>query len=153
MQLIQRRAWSGLLLVALLLVVFGVVDVVSGTAADRAIPLAVTGMTLDELEAAGPDAYRIYDFYTRVNGWSLVLAGTMAAAVVVFSFRRGQRWAWWAAWALPIWAVGAAAFYLVVGIAPGQAPPPPMISGPIVAVLCVFLLAVTAPSFFGTPAD
>ena len=153
MDWIRRHAWWGFLLVALTLVVFGVTDVMSGAAADRAIPRAVTGMTLAELEAAGPEAYRLFDFFTRVNGWSLVLAGAMTAAVVVFGFRRGRRWAWWATWALPIWAVGAAVFYAVIGIEPGQAPPPPMISGPIVAVLCVFLLAVTAPSFFSTPAD
>ena len=150
MQLIQRHAWWGLLLVALTLLVFGVVDVVSGAAADPGIALGLTGMTPAELASAEPEAYRLFDFYARVNGWSLVLAGAMTTAVVAFGFRRGRRWAWWATWALPIWAIGAAAFYLVIGIEPGQAPPPPMISGPIIAVLCAVLLAVTAPSFFGS---
>ena len=153
MQWIRRHAWWAFLLVALTLVAFGVTDVLRGAEADRAISLALTGMLPDELAAAEPEAYRLFDFWARVNGWSLVLAGAMAAAVVLFGFRRRHCWAWWATWALPIWAVGAAAFYLVIGIEPGQAPPPPMISGPIVAVLCAILLAVTAPSFFGKPAD
>jgi len=38
-------------------------------------------------------------------------------------------------------------FYLVAGTDPGQPPPPPMISGPIVAVLCAAILIVTAPLF------
>ena len=153
MHLIQRHAWWGLMLIALTLVIFGIIDVARGAEADRAIARALSGMTPAELETAGPEAYRLFDFFTRVNGWSLVLAGTMSAAVVAFGFRRGHRWAWWATWALPIWSAGVAAFSLVAGIEPGQTPPPPMISGPIAAVLCAVLLAVTAPSFFGTPSD
>ena len=148
MDQVRRHAWWGLLFVAVTLIGFGIVDVVSGAAADPAIAQALSGMTLAELESSGPEAYRLYDFMARVNGWSLLLGGTMAAAVIVFAFRRGARWAWWAAWALPVWAVGAAVFYVVAGLEPGQAPPPPMISGPIVAVLCTVLLAVTAPTFF-----
>ena len=147
MDRIRRHAWWGLLVVAVTMVIFGITDVVSGADADRAIAHGLSGMTLAELEASGPEAYRLYDFMARVNGWSLMLAGTMAAAVIIFAFRRGARWAWWVAWALPAWAVGAGAFYIVAGLEPGQAPPPPMISGPIVATLCVGLLVVTAPSF------
>ena len=153
MQQIRRHGWWGLLVVALTLVVFGITDVLAGAAADPAIGRSLSGLTLAELESSAPAAYRLFDFMSRVNGWSLVLAGAMAAAVVVFGFRRGHRWAWWASWMLPIWAAGAAAVYLVVGLAPGQPPPPPMISGPIVAVLCAMILAVTAPGFLGSRAD
>jgi len=50
---------------------------------------------------------------------------------------------------LPAWAASAFVLNLVYGVAPGQAPPPPMISGPIFAVLAAALLLVSAPSFFG----
>ena len=153
MQRIRRHAWWGLLVVALTLVVFGIVDVLAGASADPAIARSLSGLTLAELESSAPEAYRLFDFMSRVNGWSLVLAGTLAAAVVIFGFRRGHRWAWWASWMLPIWALGAAAFYLVAGLAPGQPPPPPMISGPIAAVLSAMILAVIAPVFFGSAAD
>lgn len=52
-------------------------------------------------------------------------------------------------WALPVWAASALALILVIGVAPGQAPPTPMISGPIVAVLSSALLLVSAPRFLG----
>jgi hypothetical protein len=38
---------------------------------------------------------------------------------------------------------------LAVGVAPGQAPPNPMLSGPIIAVLSAAILLVSAPRFFG----
>ena len=41
--------------------------------------------------------------------------------------------------------------HLAFGIAPGQAPPTPMISGPIVALLAAALLLVSAPRFVGRP--
>jgi hypothetical protein len=144
---LRRHAWWGLLVVSVMLVVFGITDIVSGAAADVGIPQGLTGRTIAELEAESADAYRMFDFATRVNGWSLVLLGAFVSAIVLVPFRRGERWAWWAAWALPIWAAVGPVFYLVAGLAPGQPPPPPMISGPIVAILCAAILAVSAPRF------
>lgn len=34
------------------------------------------------------------------------------------------------------------------GVAPGQTPPPPMISGPIIAGIAAAILIVSAPRFF-----
>ena len=47
--------------------------------------------------------------------------------------------------------VAASVFVLImaVGVAPGQAPPNPMISGPIIAVLSAAILLISAPRFFG----
>lgn len=148
MRWLERHAWWGLLLITATLVIIGVTDVIRGAASDRAIPQALTGMTLDELEASGPEAYRMFDFMTRVNGWSLVLAGALATAILVFSFRKGSRWAWGVMWLLPVWAMGVPLFYLVAGIEEGQPLPPPMISGPIVALLAVGILIVTTGRFF-----
>ena len=153
MRWLQDHAWWGLLATAVLLAVFGVTDVLSGAAADRAIPLGLTGMTLDELEAEGPTVFGLYDLYTRVNGIALVLIGLLMSAILVFAFRRNERWAWWTMWLLPIWAGSILVFYLVVGVEPDQPPPPPMISGPIFAVLCAAILLVSAPRFFGTRED
>jgi hypothetical protein len=150
MRWLERHAWWGLLLMGVVMVIFGVTDVVVGPAADRGIPLALTGMTLDELKADGPAAYRMFDFFTRVNGYSLALAGMLFIVVLVLAFRPGRRWAWWAMWLLPIWSVGVALFYAVAGLEPGQPPPPPMVSGPIVAVLAAGILAVTARRFLGS---
>lgn len=148
MRWLERHAWWGLLLIAVTLVIFGIVDMLSGAAADPAIARSLTGMSLADLEAAGPEAYRLFDFMTRVNGWSLVLAGALAAAVLVFSFRKGSRWAWGAMWLLPAWALGVPVFYLVAGLQEGEPLPPPLISGPIVALLAIGVLVVTTGRFF-----
>lgn len=122
---------------------FGVTDVIVGPAADHGIPLGLTGLTLEQLQAESPAAYRLFDF-----GASLVVVGLFGTAILLYAFRRDQRWAWWAMWTLPIWALGGAMFYLVAGIEPDQPPPPPLVTGPILALLSAAILLVSAPRFF-----
>lgn len=148
MRWLERHAWWGLLFMTVTLVIFGVGDVLVGPAADRGIPLGLTGMTLEELQAEGPASYRLFDFFTRVNGNSLLLAGLFGTAMLLFAFRRDQPWAWWTMWLLPVWAVGGTAFYLVAGVHADQPPPPPLVSGPIFAFVAVAILLVSAPRFF-----
>ena len=148
MSWLERHAWWGLLFMSVTLVVFGVGDVIVGAPADPGIALGLSGMTLAQLEAESAAAYRLFDLFTRFNGWSLVGFGLVMTAVLVFGFRRGERWAWWTAWVLPAWAVGVALFYVVAGTDANQPPPPPMVSGPIFAVFAAAILGVTAPRFF-----
>jgi hypothetical protein len=142
---LRRHAWWGLLAVSVTIILFGVTDIASGAAADRLIPQGLTGRTIEDLESESPDAFGLFDFAVRSNGWTLVLVGVLLAVIVLVPFRRGERWAWLAAWALPIWAAVVPVFYLVAGVEPGQPPPPPMVSGPIVAIFCVAILLVSRP--------
>lgn len=152
MRWLSRHGWWGLLAIMLLFVAFGVTDVIVGPAADVGIALGLTGMTLAELEADGPAAYRLFDFFTRANGMSLLILGLFGSAILVFAFRRDEAWAWWTMWLLPALGVGVLAFYLVAGVDPAQPPPPPMVSGPVIAALAAALLLVSAPRFFGPSA-
>ena len=143
---VRRHAWWVLFAIAILLAVFGITDIASGAAADVGIPQGLTGKTITELEAESRDAYRMFDFMVRVNGWCLVLVGAVIPVTVVIPLRRGERWAWWAAWALPLWATVVPIFYIVAGVHPDQPPPPPMVSGPVVAVLCAVALLLARPA-------
>lgn len=145
---LQRHAWWGLLVFGVMAVVFGITDIASGPAADVGIPQGLTGRTIEELERESPDAYRMFDFVTRSHGWTFIILGAVLSAMVLIPFRRGERWAWWTAWLLPIWAAGVPIFYVVAGVEADQPPPPPMVSGPIAAALCAAILLISAPRFF-----
>lgn len=145
---LEQHGWWGLAFMTVVIVLFGVSDLMAGAAADVAIPMSLTGLTLDELEAESAAGYRLVDLYTRGNGLTLVLAGLLATAVLVFAYRRHRRWAWWTMWLLPAWAASVPVFYLIAGLAPGQPPPPPMISGPIFALGAVVILLSGARPFF-----
>ena len=148
MNWLERNAWWGLLALTLVLVVFGLTDMVVGPAADVGIPIGLTGLSLSELEAESAAGYRLFDFFTRTNGFSLLLLGLLGSAILLFAFRRDQRWAWWTMWLLPAWSLGVATFYILAGVEPKQPPPPPMVSGPIVAALSAAILLVSRPRFF-----
>lgn len=148
MEGLQRNAWWGLLAIAVLLAGFGVGDVINGVANDPAVPLGVVGMTPAELEAEGPNAYRMYDITLRGGGTSLVMVGALMTAILLFGFRRGQGWAWWTMWLLPAWAISISVGGLLIGVAPGQPPAPPVVSGFVLGILSGAILLVSAPPFF-----
>jgi len=148
MDWLRRHAWWGLLLLSLTLVYFGVTDLIVGAPADPGIATGLSGMTLEELQSESAAVYRLFDFYTRLNGWSMVGFGLVATCVLLLAYRRNQRWAWWTMWTLPAWAAGVFVFFLVAGTDPTQPPPPPMISGPIFAIVAAAVQLVSAPRFF-----
>ena len=144
---IRQRAWWALGAIAVTLGLFGVTDVAMGAKADPGISLAVVGMDPAALEAAQPDAYRMFDFLTRSQGLVLGIFGLLALAVVAIPYRAGQPWAWRVLWLLPAWAIGVPVLYLISGTAAEQPPAPPMISGPVVAVVAAGALLVDRGRF------
>ncbi len=115
---IRQRAWWALAAIAVTLVVFGVTDVATGAKADPGISLAVVGKDPAALEAAQPDAYRMFDFLTRSQGFVLGMFGLLVLAVATIPYRAGQPWAWRVLWLLPAWAIVVPFLYLDASVRP-----------------------------------
>lgn len=137
---LRARAWWVLVAFSALIAIFGITDVLIGATADVGIPIGLTGKTPAELEAESASAYRMFDFTSRSQGLILLAFGIALTAILVIPYRNGQRWSWYVAWVLPAWALGAAGLYIVVGLAPSQALPPPVVSGPIIGVVAIAVL-------------
>ena len=135
MRAVQQRAWWALAVIAVMLVVFGTSDVVMGAEADPGISLAVSGMSPATLATEQPDAYRMFDFVTRSQGILLTVFGLLLLIVIAIPYRAARPWAWRALWLLPAWAITVPCLFAAFGTVPAQPPAPPMISGPIVAVV------------------
>jgi hypothetical protein len=146
---LQRHAWQLLLALTVLVAVIGINPVIQGIREDETVTLGFTGLTAAQLEAANPQTYRLLDFQARSGGIALIAIGTLLSAILVGAYRHARRWAWWAMWILPAWGVSIFLLILAVGLEPGQPPPYPMISGPIVAALSSALLLISAPQFLG----
>jgi hypothetical protein len=142
-----HRSWPLLPILAILLALFGVWDVLIGISADPGITIAIIGLTPDELRAASPEGYRLSDFFVRTQGVMLAAFGVLLTVVVLWPYRGGQYWAWKAAFILPVWAASVPIMYLAFGLAPGVQPAPPMISGPIFAVLSAAVLVLDRRRF------
>jgi hypothetical protein len=143
----RRRSWWVLAFLAVTLVVFGIGDVLGGVFADPVITQTLSGRTPADIQEAEPTAYRLYDFVTRSGGANLVLVGILIAVIVAIPYRGSQRWAWWAMWILPAWAALVPVQFLIFGTAAGQPPAPPMVSGPIVAVIAAGVLLIDRKRF------
>ncbi|MBM7789309.1 hypothetical protein [Tenggerimyces flavus] len=145
---LERRGWIVLAVLAGVLVMFGAWDVPRGLEADPAISYGLTGKTLVQLRAESADAYEVADVTVRWGGISILTLALLLLAIIVTAYRDGQRWAWWTLWLLPLWSASVAAMGFVVDLAPGTAPPPPMVSGPIFFAIAAAILLGSARRFF-----
>jgi hypothetical protein len=144
---IRRRLWWVLAALSIVLVVFGVSDVVIGIASDPGIPVAIIGLTPAELETMSPDGHRLADFMVRTQGLSIAAFGLLLTTVLLVPYRAGQRWSWYTAFILPAWAILVPLTYLTFGLAPGAPPSPPMLSGPGFAVVSALVLVADRGRF------
>jgi hypothetical protein len=156
MTAVRRRAWWYLLAFAVLLVIFGVTDVLGGVTADPGIPLGLSGLTPAQVEAESATAYRLYDFAARTQGLVLIVMGFLVAAIVWFPYRSASRWSWAAMWILPAWSFAVFVTYATAGVDPDMPPPPPMVSAPILGLLTIAVLLLDRARFVARqdgPAD
>jgi hypothetical protein len=149
MRWLDRLGWWLLVATAVLSVVFGLGDLASGTPDSS---LAVTGQSAASLQASSPAAYDLIVEEVRTGGIHLVAISLISLAVLLFGFRRNERWAWWTMWLWPVMTAALAAIHFTT-VAPGQSPAVPAYSGSIVAALDAVALLVTAPRFFRRPAS
>lgn len=147
---LRRHGWWGLVAMSVTMALFGLGDIAIGAEADVGIPLALIGMTPDELRAESVAGHKVLEFFTRTQGSALLMWGVFSTAILVFAYRRGDRWAYWTMWLMPAWFVSIPIAYLLAGLHPGQPPAPPMFSGPAFAVLAV-IIQLTSASRFSRP--
>lgn len=148
----ERHAWKVLLGVSLILGIFGLGDMV-GSASDlqngeTVLMHSLTGMSWDELKVVNPPAANLINWKFRSDGVSIFTVAVLTIAVCLTGFRHGQRWAWYALWAIPVWL---ALVILLLANAvkyPGYGTPVPIISGSIFFVLWVTLLGLSYRKFF-----
>ena len=143
-----RRAipWA---LVALsgLFAILGLGDLLRGIAFEPTTALAITGKTIDEIRAESSAGYTVIDYIYRGGGLTLTLFATLMTIVLAIPYRRAERWAWGAAWLLPVWATAVFVVFLLQGTAPGQDISGVAWSGVVFAVLIATLLLVDLRRF------
>ncbi len=144
----ERYGWIILFVVAVVFALFGIGDVIQGTAADTAIVEGITGMTPDEIGAADPRMRVLIDQQARAGGGAILVLGLLAAGIAWTSFRRGERWSWYALWTLPLLNVLIfVVMFMSVDFATGVLPPP-LLSAPIFLGITVVGLLLPIRRFF-----
>ena len=144
---VRGRAWWVLAAMSVLILLFGLTDIAAGAEADPGIAVGLTGLSPAELRAESAAAYRMFDFTTRTQATLLVVVGILFTAILLGPYRARQPWAWRLMWLLPTWSLSVPAAYLVFGLSPDQAPPPPLVSGPILGVIAALALLLDRRRF------
>ena len=105
--------------------------------------------TWNELQTISPTVARLIDTIFRANGASLLTVALLSLAICLGGFRKGERWAWAALWALPLWMALTVFFIATVKKQPGAGTPVPVISGSVLFVISASMLLLSGPRFFG----
>jgi len=147
-----RHAWKILLGVIVLIGFFGVGDMFGGASdlqnGEKVYMTGVTGMTWNQLQAASPTVARLIDTIFRTSGASLAALALLSLSICLTAFRKGERWAWFALWALPLWMLLTVIFIAAVEKQPGAGTPVPVISGSVLFVISSSMLLLSSPGFF-----
>lgn len=147
-----RNAWKILLGVILLIGFFGISDMFGGASdlqyGEKVYMTGVTGMTWNELQTTRPTVARMIDTIFYTNGATLATVALLSLAICVTAFRKGERWAWFALWALPLWMALTVFFIATVEKQPGAGTPVPVISGSVLFVISASMLMLSSPRFF-----
>jgi energy-converting hydrogenase Eha subunit A len=143
----RRHSWKFLLILTTVIGLFGVGDIIFGVDADPAIPLAVTGLTVEEIRATSEPLARLIDLQVQGGGIHLIVMSLLWGAILLVPFRRGERWAWHTMWPFPLWSVAVAVSWLFVDLQPDVPLPPPAISGWVFFGLTAALLWASRGAF------
>jgi hypothetical protein len=143
-----RHSWKVLLAVSIIFGLFGIGDIFLGMNADPAIAESLTGVEWEALQASSPEIAHLIDMQVRSGGIHLLVLSILTIVVCLVGFRRGQGWAWYTLWALPLWTALVFVVTLTAERQPDFPPPPPMLSAPIFFVVTVLALVITYRKFF-----
>jgi hypothetical protein len=145
-------AWKILLGVILLISFLGISDMFGGASnlqnGEKVYMTGITGMTWNELKSTSPTVARLIDTIFRANGASLTTVALLSLAICLTDYRKSERWAWVALWALPLWMLLTVFFVSSVEKQPGAGTPVPVISGSILFVISASMLLFSSPRFF-----
>ena len=147
MNRIRRVVPWALVTLSGLFAILGLGNVLAGIAFEPTTALAITGKTVDEIRAESAAAYTVIDYNYRGGGLTLTMFTSLMTIVLAIPYRRAERWAWWAAWLLPVWAAAVFLLAVVHGTAPGQAISAVAWSGIGFAIVTAALLLVDLRRF------
>jgi hypothetical protein len=148
----ERHAWILLLVVILLLSLNGLSDITMGGSelqtGETVFMHSITGISWNELRLESPRVANLIDVLMRMAGAAEIMLALLSAAVCLIGFRRGERWAWFALWVIPLWFGVTDFFILTVEKLPGSGTAVPVIPAFILGLICLVSLGLSYRKFF-----
>ena len=149
---LERYSWIVFFALGLIITLFGLGDIMTGGATfeggEAPTLQGISGMTWQQLNGTSPNAASMIDYLVRAGGINLFLLGLLSMVVAATAFRRGERWAWFAMWLLPLWLAMIVLLLLGTYKPAGPGVPPPLVSGSIFFIVMVLTLALSFRKYF-----
>jgi hypothetical protein len=149
---LERRSWILLLVVILLLSLNGLSDITMGGSelqtGETVFMHSITGISWNELRAQSPRVANLIDVLLRMAGAAEIMLALLSMAICLTGFRRGERWAWFALWIIPLWFGVTDFFILTVEKLPGSGTAVPVIPAFTLALICIATLGLSHRKFF-----
>jgi membrane protein insertase Oxa1/YidC/SpoIIIJ len=101
----MRRVRDGTWIIFFILGVLGVATapiLLSGRVPNPPSPETTTGLTFDQIVARVPGIDTYVASISRQLGNFMLVSGVLMALVAAVPFRRGERWAWFGLWTVPL---------------------------------------------------
>jgi hypothetical protein len=153
----ERHAWKILLVVIIITGLFGLSDIFGSANelqnGETVFMHSVTGMSWNELKAQNPRVANMLELFLKISGAALTLLALLSLVVCLTGFRRGERWAWFALWAIPLWNMSVVYFIQSADRLPDSGTPVPVISGSILSLICLAALGLSCRKFFQPRSD
>ncbi len=143
----EKYAWI-LLLVTPVIFLFQSLRAVLGSGNLDSAALFNTGMTLAQLEVRSPYVGSWIGDFSRSFGVIGLGFSIFAIAIIMKSYRRGEKWAWFVSWYQPASWVGLAASLYILGIRTGKIETAPFLVYAIFATIAVFGTVLPYRKFF-----
>jgi hypothetical protein len=143
----ERHAWKIMLVVILFIGIFGVSDIVGGALdlqnGETVFMHSITGKSWNELRSASPRVANLIDLKFRTDGAAIATIALLSMTVCFISFRKGERWAWFALSLPTLWMLSTVFFLLMADKLPGYGTPVPIISGSILSAIWISILVLS----------
>ena len=101
----EKYAWVLFLLIGIMILVGGVPHMF-GVNTDPILVESISGQTIDELKTSNPSFFSLYNFYFSGGGVSDVGFAFFLIMISLFAYRKGEKWAWYSFWAIPLFFTG-----------------------------------------------
>ena len=98
----ERYAWIVFLVLGLGAAGGGIAIVAAGLPVNPPSAEGLTGLTLDQIAAQVPGMDAYVSGLARQLGNFMIAMGVLLMAIAAVPFRRGERWAWYACWIMPV---------------------------------------------------
>lgn len=98
----EKYTWVIFLIIGIM-VLIGAIPHILGVNTDPTLVQTISGQTIDELKVSSPMFFNLYSFYFRGGGLSDLGFVFFLIVISLTAYRRGQKWAWYAFWFVPVY--------------------------------------------------